>query len=78
MTETSITPITFLDPQPTPGDEDRIWFSPSRTGTGIYSVTRSSCSCPAGTFRPEMLCAHRRHLLECLQEPDESVAETRR
>lgn len=69
----STSPITFIDPQPQPGDEDRVWFCIPSSGTGLYAVTRTSCSCPAGTHRKESVCRHRKHLLECLEEGREAV-----
>jgi hypothetical protein len=68
VTETSIRPITFIDPQPQPGDPDRVWFAESRSGKGLYAVTRTSCSCPAGKYREGVPCSHRKHLLVCLGE----------
>jgi hypothetical protein len=67
VTETSIRPITFIDPQPQPGDPDRVWFCIPSSGSGLYAVTRERCSCPAGTYREEV-CKHRKHLLVCLGE----------
>ena len=64
--------ITFIDPQPKPGDPDRVWFCESSSGKGLYAVTRTSCSCPYGKHHPDDFldrpCKHHRHLLELLQE----------
>jgi hypothetical protein len=81
-------PIAFLDPQPQPGDPDRVWFAKSRTSSTLYAVTRTSCSCPWGVHHPDDFlakpCRHHKHLLELLDEVlvfvgngDESRYETR-
>lgn len=76
----STSPITFLDPQPQPGDPDRVWFAKPRSGTGIYAVTRTHCSCPWGAHHPDDFlakpCAHWRALITLLDEmPEDTVHE---
>ena len=65
--------VDFLDPQPQPG-EDRVWFARSSTGTGLYAVTRTSCSCPWGsrhTAPEDKACRHRVDLLRRLDPKEQ-------
>ena len=76
----STTSLTFLDPQPQPGDPDRVWFVIPSSGTGLYAVSRSSCSCPYGAHNhatiTEKPCKHLKHLLGLLGEtPEDSTNE---
>jgi hypothetical protein len=66
--------VRFLDPQPQVGDPDRVWFVVPSSGTGLYAVTRTSCSCPWGAHHPDDFlahpCKHWHHLKHLLDEEE--------
>jgi predicted nucleic acid-binding Zn finger protein len=67
ISDKSTCSVAFLDPQPQPG-EDRVWFVIPSSGTGLYAVSRTACSCPWGIHHKEDITEHPcKHLVALLR-----------